>query len=247
MLTLVAMLAAQTDANAQDELTGMFRISHTTPEIVGAQMALDIADQIAPNIEFQWQVYVPPGYERRNPPGVVVFVDPDGWGGMPDQYRQLFISQNLIWVGANRSHTGTTPMQAVWASVLGLRAIEQDYAINLNRVYIISTGSGASTAVNVLLNASEFVGAAYIGGSAYWGSLEPDRLQTLQRKRHVFVTGSNDQASTAVRTDYDRYKHAGINNVKLVFDPKGPGLVLKSELMQEVLVYLDSGHQALTH
>jgi hypothetical protein len=26
---------------------------------------------------------------------------PDGWGGMPDQWRQVFDNSNLIWIGAS--------------------------------------------------------------------------------------------------------------------------------------------------
>jgi len=239
-LFLIAVSGAQPAALAQDELRGMFRLTRTTTEIIGAQTAQALNDVIPLDDELQWQVYVPENYDRRKPAGALVFIDPGGWGGMPDQLRPVFDNNNLIWIGANRSSAKYSEARSVWMAILASRVIQQDYAIDLNRLYIGSTGNGATTSLNTVLNANEFVGVIYMSGSAYWGSIKPEQLENLRRKQHVFITGSNDKAKAAIRTDYENYKKDGIANVKLIYDTKGPGKVVKPEYMDEAIRYLDA-------
>jgi hypothetical protein len=41
----------------------------------------------------KWQVYVPQDYQRNRPPGVFVYINPDGWGGIPDQWKPVFANE----------------------------------------------------------------------------------------------------------------------------------------------------------
>jgi predicted esterase len=159
---------------------------------------------------------------------------------MPDQWRQVFDSHNMIWVGAKRDQKNTPEPKLVWMAILGSRAIEQDYAIDLNRLYIGSSGNGAMTALNTMLYANEIVGAVYMSGSMYWGSIDPERLESLRRKYHVFITGTNDKAKATVRADFEKYKKDGIENVKLIFEMDRLGNMPEPEHMDEAIRYLDS-------
>lgn len=239
-LVLVGVTGTHVAVLAQEELVGMFRLRHTTMDIVGPQMAQALNEVIPSDAELQWQVYVPERYDRRRPAGVFVFIDPNGWGGMPDQWRQVFDNHNMIWIGAKSDQRNPPEARKVWAAILGSRAIEQDYAIDLNRLYIGSSGSNAMTAVNTMLFANEFVGAVYMSGSMYWGSIDPEKLEALRRKHHVFITGTNDKAKTSVRADYENYKKDGIENVKLIFEMNRLGKMPKPEHMDEAIRYLDS-------
>lgn len=239
-LTLLVISGTQLTALAQDELRGMFRLTRTTTDVVGAQTAQALSDVIPVDDELQWQVYVPENYDRRKPAGALVFIDPGGWGGMPDQFRPVLDNNNLIWIGANRSSARISEARSVWMAILASRVIQQDYTIDLNRLYIGSAGNSATTSLNTILNANEFVGAIYVSGSTYWGSIKPEQLENLRRKQHVFITGSNDKAQATIRTDYENYKKDGIANVKLIYDTKGPGKVVKPEYMDEAIRYLDS-------
>jgi hypothetical protein len=81
-------------------------------------------------------------------------------------------------------------------------------------------------------------------GSVFWKSIDPDRLEALRRKRHVFITGTNDDAKVIIRRDYESYKKAGIDNVKLIFDTERIGQLPDADHMIEAIRFLD-GDQGL--
>jgi predicted peptidase len=128
----------------------------------------------------------------------------------------------------------------MWTTVLGARAIQQDYAIDLNRLYLGGTGEGVLATVNAMLVGSEFAGIVQISGSINVANLPADILDTLKRKYLVFMTSTNDKANKTVRADYDSYKKAGFDNITLIYDLKGSRDVAKPELIDEAIRYLDS-------
>jgi len=239
-LALICISAANSTVHAQEHLTGMFRLNHTTSEVLDPGTAQALSEVIAVDEVLQWQVYVPDNFNTNRPPGVFVFVDPDGWGRIPDQWRQVFDNSNLIWIGASATSRNPSVIKQVWQAILAAQAIEGSYPVDLNRLYIGSTGGGALIALNVLLSANNFMGAIYMSGSQYWGQIDPEKLVNLQRKRHVFITGSNDKAKTAVRRDYDLYKRDGIENTKLIFETGRLPRMPEPKHMDEALRYLDS-------
>lgn len=236
---VLALLIAGAQAPAQEELTGMFRLSQTPVEVMGEEMAQALDELIPANEPLRWQVYVPESYNPEHPPGVFVFLDPRGWGGMPDEWRSVFSDHNLIWVGPNRSAPNEIMEKQVWHAIMGLRTIEQQYAIDLNRIYIGSSQDTALVSLNTQLTMNDFKGAVYMRGSVMWKTLPQDRLEMLQRKRHVFITASNDDARQRVRADYNSYKEAGINNAKLIYDTKNIGRLPDPDHMNEAIRYLD--------
>ena len=241
LAALTFAYAVATPAVAQDQLTGMFRMTHTPVEIVGEQLAQALDDTIPADQRLKWQLYVPETYNAARPPGVFVFLDPNGYGGMPDQWRAVFENHNLIWVGPNMDDPRAGENARLWHAIFGLRAVEQEYAIDLNRVYIGAAGRTAVTALNVQLNANEFKGAIYMRTSVMWKSMEADRLEQLQRKRHVFITGTNDDAKAQIRSDYESYQEAGIHGVKLIFDTQRIGKMPDPDHMDEAIRFLDDG------
>jgi len=228
-------------AVAQDQLTGMFRMTHTPIEAVGEEMAMSLNESIPVDQRLKWQMYVPETYNAARPPGVFIFLDPNGYGGMPDQWRAVFENHNLIWVGPNTDNPRADESARLWHAIFGLRAVEQEYAIDLNRVYIGAAGSTAVTALNVQLNANEIRGTIYMRTSVMWKSIKADRLEQLQRKRHVFITGTNDDAKTRIRSDYESYQKAGIEGVKLIFDTQRIGKIPDPDHMDEAIRFLDGG------
>lgn len=174
------------------------------------------------------------------PPGAFVFVDPAGWGGMPDEFRSVFDGLNMIWIGANQTGSSSSDKKSMWMTVLGSRAIQQDYGIDLNRMYLGSTGSGALHAINAMLASSEFAGVVHISGSINPANFKEEFVETLKRKYFVFMTSTNAKAKTVVRGDYESYKKAGFENIKLIYDLKGSRDVATPELIDEAIRYLDS-------
>ena len=239
-LILAGLAGTCTPVLAQEAFTGMFRLSRTTSEVVDAPTAQSLSDIIPVDEQLDWQVYVPESYRSDRPPGIFIYIDPNGWGRMPEHWQQVFSNHNLIWVGPKRKQRSPSVERSVWATKLGMWAIQNDYAIDQNRLYIGSSGSGAMTALNVILNANEISGAVYMQGSFYWNDSSFGGVDSLRRKYHVFITGSNDKAKDAVRRDHRNYKKDGIENAKLIFETGKLGKMPEPEHMDEALRYLDS-------
>ncbi len=239
VLLSLALLATCVHAGAQEQLTGVFRLAQTPTEVLGEQMAMALEETMPADEDLRWQVFVPENYDPSRPPGVFVFLDPRGWGGIPDEWRAVFTDHNLIWVGPNKNEPRQSMEKEVWHAVTGLRAIEQEYDIDLNRVYIGSAYETALQSLNTQLSTNDFRGAVYMRGSMMWNTLPPDRLEMLQRKRHVFITGTNDKLKGRIRSDSDAYKKAGIANVKLIFDTQKIGRLPDPDHMRKAIQYLD--------
>jgi len=239
-LILVGAISSDSAVHAQSSLTGMFRLTQTTTEIVGPQTAQELNEIIPADEQLQWQVYVPDNYQQQRPPGIFVFIDPNGWGGMPDEIRAVFDRHNMIWIGAKANERNPTAEKRIWTSMLASRALQNEYAIDLNRLYVGSDAGAARTALFVLMSANEHSGAVFFRGSQYWHGGEPDGIDNLRRKHYVFVTGTNDKAKTTVRSDYENYKKDGFENVKLIFETGTIGRALNAEQMDEAIRYLDS-------
>jgi hypothetical protein len=236
----IVTLALCTTAIAQERETGSFRMSSNTTDVLGAAMAEGVTTFIALDEEVQWQVFVPETYDPSRPPGVFVFIDPDGWGGMPDQYRQLFTNRNMIWVGAKSNQRSPDVTTTMLTAMMAQRVIDQNYIVDLNRLFIGSGGDGALTVVNVLLRANEFNGAIYINGSAYWDGGKPDTFDYLMRKPHVFIIGSDDDNWARTRGHYENYKKDGIEKAELI---RVKGKIRgwpETEQMDEALAILDA-------
>lgn len=237
---VVVLLVLASQALAQEQLTGMFRMNQTPVEVVGEQMALALGDILPADEPLRWQVYVPDTYNDAQPAGVFVFLDPNGWGGLPDQWRFVINDHNLIWVGPNQSERQPSAEKQVWHALLGLRSIEKQYDIDLNRVYIGSSlPQKALISLNTQLVVNDFRGAIYMRGSVMWQDLDPDRLEMLRRKRHVFITGTNDPNKAQIRSDYESYKDAGIEDVKLIFDTRHIGDLPDADHLTEAIRFLD--------
>lgn len=239
LIVLAMALGAHAVAVAQDPMTGMFRLSMTTAEIAGPQTAEVLSDILPVDEPLEWQVFVPHNFDASRPPGVFVYLDPRGWGGIPDAWMPVFSERNLIWIGPRRNAAFNTSAQHAPVTILSLRAIEGKYPIDLNRIYIGSSGGHAVTSLNAQLTANEIRGAVYIRGAAMWQSLEEDRLAMLQRKRHVFITGTNDKAKNEIRRAYAKYKSLGIENTKLIFATRRLGPMPERGQIEEALRYLD--------
>ena len=241
ILVLILVCLANTEALSQEAMTGMFRMTHTVDEILGDQVAQALSEVIPAGQELDWQMYVPYNYDPTRPPGVFIYLDPNRYGGIPDPWVSVFNQHNLIWIGPRSGNRRQNDEQQVWHAILGLRAIEVEYAIDLNRIYIGSSRDTTVTAFRTHLAANEIRGSVYIRGSAMWVTIGEDQLEQLRRKRHVFITGTNDEAKAQVRRHFDAYKEAGIEDVKLIFDTQRIEAVPKSEHIDEAIRFLDAG------
>ena len=238
---LIAAAFSTTVVHAQDYLTGMFRLTRQPTEIVEPDFAQALDEVIKKDEKLEWQLYVPESYEPERPAGLFVYVDPDGQGRIPDGWQPVFDRHNVIWVGVRQTKRNASPTRQTWHAILGARALEGEYAIDFQRMYVGGTSETVPVAVNIILTANEFSGAVYTRGSFYSSQLTPDHIQSLQRKAHVFITGTNDQAKQQIQADYERYQRQGITNATLIFDTQRLGDVGSAEQMDEALRFLAGG------
>lgn len=225
-------------ASAQDYMTGMFRLSRQPAEIVEPDVAQALDKIVKKDEKLQWQIYVPEQYTPERPAGLFVYIDPDGHGRIPDRWTPVFDSHNIIWVGVRQTQRNPSPTRRIWQAILGARGVEGDYAIDLQRMYVGGTRETVSLAVTTMLMANEFGGGVYTRGSFFSPELTPDHVQALQRKAHVFVTGTNDNSKRQIQSDYELYQEQGISNVKLIFDNQRLGDVGSPEQMDEAFRFL---------
>ena len=242
-LKLAVMIIAITGfhalANAQEVLTGDFRVTRTSSEVFGAATAEQISSVIALDEKLQWRVFVPETYDQGNPPGLFVFIDENGWGGMPDQYRQLITHRNLIWIGATNIGRGSPEVKKMLLALMAERVIDLGYMVNRNRMYVGSSGADATTAINVMLKSNDFAGAVFIDGSAYWAGGKPPNFELLVNKYYAFIAGASDKSWSGVRRDSASYKKDGIQHVKVLDRPGHLGDWPDVDHIDEALAYLD--------
>ena len=235
---LIALGLAVPAAWAQEYLTGMFRLTRPPAEIVEPDVAQALDKIIKKDEKLQWQIYVPEQYTPERPAGLFVYIDPNGHGRIPDSWTPVFDSHNVIWVGVSQTRRSRDPDRRIWQAILGARAVEADYAIDLQRMYVGGTRETVPLAVGTMLTANDFGGGIYTRGSFFSPELAPDLIEALQRKAHVFITGTNDDGKHRIQSDYERYQQQGISNVKLIFDNQRLGDVGSPEQMDEAFRFL---------
>ena len=196
--------------------TGAFTLSKTTQELLG-DAAGKIASIIAPDETVTWDVYVPEGYRADEPAGVLVFISPSdsgsphrGWSGVMDE-------RNLIWIGANRSGNRVFVPRRVLLSVLALAAIQTDYVLDEERVYIAGFSGGGKVASMVSTEyANTFKGGVFICGVEFWDVDRPRLFDSIKSNRYVFLSGEHDHALEPTKRTYRAYRDAGVPAIKLL-------------------------------
>ncbi|MEO1246254.1 MAG: hypothetical protein AAFX56_11290 [Pseudomonadota bacterium] len=235
-----ALIFAAPAAWAQDYLTGMFRLTRQPADIVEPDVAQALDKIVEKNEKLQWQLYVPESYTPERPAGLFVYIDPNGQGRIPDGWQPVFDRHNVIWIGTRQTQRNANSTRKIWHAILGSRALDKDYAIDLQRMYVGGTRETVPLAVSTMLTANEFVGGIYTRGSFFSPELTADLVESLQRKGHVFITGTNDKAKRQVQSDYETYQQQGISDVKLIFDTQRLGDVGSPEQMDEAFRFLDA-------
>lgn len=212
------LLLSALSAGAQEApQTGVFRITASLAEVVGADTAENAAEIIAPDKPISWQVYVPPDYDPEDPPGLMVYISPTRSGDMPRGWQTVMDDRNLIYVAANKSgNRALVARRAVFAMVAPT-LIGKRYRLNRERIYVTGLSGGGKMASMVATDhAHLFKGAIYNCGVDFWDEHPPRRFDEIKQNHYVFVTGTLDQALEPTRKVHAQYLRAGVENSKLM-------------------------------
>ncbi|MFH1245851.1 MAG: hypothetical protein V1662_05125, partial [Candidatus Omnitrophota bacterium] len=152
-----------------------------------------------------FSVYIPKNYDRKNPPGVIVWIPGDSdYGFPPREWLKLMKKYNLIWVGANKSGNKWSLYKRFGLALDAIHNISQTVKINENNVYMtgFSGGGRCSSMISSLLSAFPMedgsVKKIFSGGLFMCGVNDPFKGRTeisdliKTQNRFVFLTGDND-------------------------------------------------------
>lgn len=216
---LLLILAALPGTGRTEPATGFFRISGTLAEILGAEAAAGVAAVQPADAPVSWEVYVPEGYDPGTPAGLLVYISPTPSGELPSRWERVLAARNLIWIGANGSGNAVNVQQRALFALFAPTLIRRDYAVDPERIYLTGLSGGGKMASMVSTDhAHIFRGAIFNCGVEFWDR-KPPRFEQIVANRYVFVTGEYDQALRPTKRTYNRYRKAGVANVRLMVIP----------------------------
>jgi len=218
-----------------------FELSYTVTDLVGERAAQGVAEVVATDEAIRYSVYVPKNYDPDNPPGVMVYISPTPSGDVPDSWKPVLDSQNLIWIGAHQSGNRVLVARRVLFGILAPTVIDKHYRRNNERVYLSGLSGGGKVASRVATTQPGlFKGAMYNCGVDPIDVTDENTLDLVRANHFVFVTGEHDQARRPTKKVLRGYKKAGVENVLLMDIANMSHRNPNSFHFREAIEYLDS-------
>ena len=213
----------------------------TLLELAGESTTAQVESVLPPHENIEWQMYVPPTYDRETPAGLLVYVSPTQSGEIPNGWSEVLDRHNVIWIAANRSGNDENVARRILLALLAPTAARKHYAIDAERIYISGLSGGGKTASMIATDQAQlFRGAIYNCGVEVWDSNEPLKLDQMRQNRYVFVTGTYDQALEPTKRAYRAYRKAGVENSRLMVIRHMTHRNPDSYEFEEALQYLDA-------
>lgn len=242
--SFAASPGASTDVDSTvgsaDDVTGHRILTSTLVELAGESTAAQVESVLSPHETIDWQMYVPPTYDRETPAGLLVYVSPTQSGEIPRGWVEVLDRHNIIWIAADRSGNNELVARRILLALLAPTAARKHYAIDAERIYISGLSGGGKTASMIATDQAQlFRGAIYNCGVEVWDADEPLRLEQMRQNRYVFVTGTYDQALEPTKRAYRAYRKAGVENSKLMVIRHMTHRNPDSYEFEEALQYLD--------
>ena len=213
---LLTLLGGAAGSAAVEEV-GQFDMESTVEGLLDGKSLEQFSQLIPADTPIEWSVYVPKGYDPERPPGLLVYISPGDSGRIPRQWIPIMERRNLVWMGAHRSGNQTHTTLRIAYAILAPVAIERQYRIDAERVYLSGFSGGGRVASMIAADyAHIFKGAVYNCGANRWNGEQPRRFDEMKTNRYVFVTGSRDFNLSDTRDVYQAYTNAGIANTRLM-------------------------------
>ena len=154
--------------------------------------------------------------------------------------------RNLIWISANDSGNRVLAPRRALTAILALYAIQREYALDEERVYVAGLSGGGKMASMIATDyARTFDGGFFICGVEPWETDEPQELETMRSNRYVFLAGERDQALKPTKRVYRQYRKAGVSDTELIVVPgMGHGSPPHREISRAI-EFLDTGVSGL--
>jgi len=206
-------------ADQAEPRKGRFELQASVTDILGAEAAAGAAHVLPVEEPVSWEIYVPENYEPDRPAGLIVYISPTHSGVIPWEWQAVLEEHNLLWVAANSAGNSVDVQRRALFALIAPDLMRKHYSIDRARVYVSGLSGGGKMASMVATDfAHVFKGAIYNCGVEFWDK-KPRRLEAIRQNRYVFVTGEYDQALRPTRRTHERYRKAGVENVKLMVIP----------------------------
>ena len=239
LMPALLLWSAATTAAAEPP-TGEFELAYTTTQLVGERSSLSVSEVVSPTEEIRFSLYVPPNYDADRPPGIMVYISPTQSGDVPDSWKSVLESENLIWIGAHKSGNRELVSRRVLFSLLAPTVVNRDYASDAERVYVSGLSGGGKVASRVATTQPGlFKGAMYNCGVDPVEVSDDSVLEQVRDNRFVFVTGEHDQARRPTKKVHRAYGKLGIDNTLLLDIPDMSHRNPDSHDFREAIRFLD--------
>ena len=226
--------------------TGFIKLADTPAELLGPEAAAEISHVIFADELVQWRAYLPKDYSPKKPPGILVFVSTDDFGGIPSRWMSLMDEENLIWVSPLFAGSEIPVEERILKAVLAPHAVDTRYGIDSRRVYIGGYANGGQVASLVqAANPETFRGSLYVCGAMPLSSGAPGKRDLMKENRHVFIGGCGDRDEREMRRVHKEYLQAGIDNASLIIIDLQRGLVPQRRYIKAGIKYLDSDEETV--
>lgn len=243
-LTTLLLFLVATVPRAEESATpqtGEFELSYTVTELVGDRSAQSVAEVVATDEPIEFSVYVPEAYDPANPPGVMVYISPTSSGDVPDSWKPVLDSHNMIWIGAHKSGNREIVARRVLFSMLAPTVIDRHYRRDNERIYVSGLSGGGKVASRVATTQPGlFKGAMYNCGVDPIPFDDPQLLEPVRANHFVFVTGELDQARRPTKKVHRAYGKAGVENTLLLDIRDMTHRNPDSRYFRETIEFLDS-------
>ena len=151
-LLFSSALLQAADADLIEELdasvarTGYFSLMRTPNEVLGGRDADHLNPVLLATEQVEWLVFVPRNYDPARPPGVLAFVSSIEWGGIPTDWKPVMEKKNLIWISASGAGSSAPVQQRIVKAIIAPRAIDRDYQVDMDRIYVAGFADGGKVA-----------------------------------------------------------------------------------------------------
>jgi predicted esterase len=238
-LLVLACLTAQ-GALSENSSNETFERGSSLRTLFPADQLDTLSGVIPLDREIRWTLHVP---HEAGAMGVIVFVSPNSSATPPSSWVRILDEHKLIWVAAQKSGNSVPVRQRILAAVMGLTYVQQHYPVDASRVYVAGmSGGGRVASIAITEFPQLFTGALYIVGVNFWDEHASARLDQIQRKRYVFLTGDRDFNRTETRQVYKRYIDAGATQSLLLDLPHFGHQYPNAEQLETAIKFLDADH-----
>jgi hypothetical protein len=203
-----------------------------------------------------FQVYVPPGYDGKQPHGLFVWISGDESGLLPPEWLTVLAEHKLIAVGADRSGNDRPTWIRLGLALDAVHNLSKKYPVDPHRVFVAGGNVGGRVASELAIAWPDvFEGGYYMVGCSFYRVMTnakgrpwaagfakppPKYFELAQRhSRHVLLTGDGDVNREQTSVYYKGMREDGFLHVAYIEIPNFGHQLPDRQWFEKGLVLMD--------